>query len=66
MNHLSPPISVFQIAVWDGGDIGNFAGGIFLDDGENLKRSDFDHSNLFQSKKHHSVNAEHQLKSKLT
>ena len=30
-----------------------------------LKRSACDHSNPFQSKKHHSVNIEHQLKSKL-
>ena len=31
----------------------------------NLTRSDFDHSNLFQSQKQHSVNTEHRLKWKL-
>ena len=31
-------------------EIGNFAGGIFSLGGGNLTRSDFDHSNLFQSK----------------
>ena len=36
----------------------------FLPGGGHLKRSAFDHSSLFQSKKH-SVNIEHQLKSKL-
>ena len=35
----------------------NTAGGIFLPDGENLRRSDFDDSEI--------VNTEHQLKSKL-
>ena len=34
----------------------NTAGGIFLPDGENLRRSDFDNSEI--------VNTEHQLKSK--
>ena len=40
-------------------------GGIFLPGGENLRRSDFDDSNLFQRQKHHLVNTEHQLKAKL-
>ena len=31
------------------GKVRNFAGGIFLLGGGNLQRSDFDHSNLFQS-----------------
>ena len=47
-------ISVFQIDLRDGGnppsgEMRNFAGEIFLLDGGNLKRSDFDDSNLFQS-----------------
>ena len=41
------------------------AGGNFLTDGEILRRSGFDDSNIFQSKKQHFVNIEHQLKSKL-
>ena len=48
-----------------GGKIGNFAGGIFLPGGENLRRSDFANLNLFHSCKQHSVDTEHQLKSKL-
>ena len=43
----------------------NFLGEDFLFVGRNLRRSDFDHSNLFQSLKQHSVNTEHWLKSKL-
>ena len=39
-------------------------GGFNLYDGGNL-RSDFDHSNLFQGLKQHSVNIEHGLNSKL-
>ena len=39
---------VFQI-VLRGGGIRNFAGGIFLPGEGNLRRSDFDNSNLFQS-----------------
>ena len=31
----------------------------------NLRKKAFDHSNIFQSKKYHYVNIEHQLKSKL-
>ena len=38
---------------------------ILLSDGGNLIGSNFDHSNLFQSQKQHSVNIEHRLKSKL-
>ena len=38
---------VFQI-VLRGRGMGNLPGGIFLSGGENLKRSDFGHSNLFQ------------------
>ena len=38
--------------------------GITSSSGGHLRRSAFDHSSLFQSKKH-SVNTEHQLKSKL-
>ena len=41
------------------------AGVNFLSGGEQLRRSAFDHWSLFQSKKHHSVNIEHQLKLKL-
>ena len=48
-----------------GGGIRNFAGEIFLPGEGNLRRSDFDNSNLFQSLKQLSVNTEHQLKSKL-
>ena len=33
--------------------------GTFSLGGENLSRSDFDHLNLFQSYKHHSVNIEY-------
>ena len=49
-----------------GGGIGNFTrvGGIFLSGEGNLRRIDFDNSNLFQSEKQLSVNTEHQLKSK--
>ena len=32
-----------------GRGIGNFTGGMFLPDEENLRRSDFDDSNFFQS-----------------
>ena len=39
---------------------------IFLPGEENLRRSDFDDSNLFQSWKQPSVKTKHQLKSKLT
>ena len=47
--------------------MGNFHGGKFnLYGNVNLRRSDFDHSNLFQCQKQHSVNIEHWLKSKLT
>ena len=38
---------VLQIALGVG--MGHFAGGFFLLGGENLRRSDFDHSNVFQS-----------------
>ena len=61
---------VFQIA-WRSGEeslvrgMGSFAEGLFLLRGRNLMRSDFNHSNLFQCLKQHSVNIEHQLKSKL-
>ena len=52
---ISPIISVFQIVLRGTHEnslsrgIGNFAGEIFLLSGGNLKRSDFEHSNLFQS-----------------
>ena len=39
--------------------------GIFLLDGGNLRKSNLDHLNLFQSWKQLSVNTEHKLKSKL-
>ena len=39
--------------------------GIFLPGGENLRRIDFDDSEIFQSWKEHFANTEHQLKSKL-
>ena len=45
-----------------------YKGWIFLSGGGYLRRSTFDHSNLFQGKKHPYVNQlkfEHQLKSKL-
>ena len=42
----------------------NFAGGTFLLGGGNLRRSAFNHSNLFENKKQHSVNTEHRLTSK--
>ena len=48
-----------------GEGIENFAGGTFLSGGGNLRRSNFDDLNLFQSQKQLSVNTEHQLKSKL-
>ena len=44
--------------------MGNFTGEISLSGSGNL-RSAFNHSNLFQSEKQHSVNNEHRLKSKL-
>ena len=37
-------------------------GWIFLSGGGHLRRSAFDHLNLYQSKKQYSVNTEHQLK----
>ena len=46
--------------------MGNFAGEFNLYDDGNLRRSDFDHLNLFQGQKQHSVSVEYQLKSKLT
>ena len=42
-----------------------FQGEIFLLGVENLRRSEFDYLNLFQSLEQHSVNAEHQLKLEL-
>ena len=48
-----------------GGGGGGGGGGIFLLVGGNPRRSDFDHSNLFQSYKQVSVNTEYRLKSKL-
>ena len=64
---------VFQIEVGGGGDSpavegggdGKFCWGVNLDGGVNLRRTDFDHSNLFQGQKKLSVNSEHRLKSKL-
>ena len=44
---------------------GKFCWGDFLSGGGNLTRSDFDHLNLFQNYKQHSVNIEHLLKLKL-
>ena len=44
---------------------GKFCWGVNLDGGVNLRRIDFDHSNLFQGQKKLSVNSEHRLKSKL-
>ena len=45
----------------------NFAGEDFflLGDG-NLRRSDFDHSNVFQSQKQHSVNIDRRIKFKIS
>ena len=64
---------VFQIALKDAGNKsplveGNrkfYLGWIFLSAGGYLRRHAFDHSTFCQSKKHHSVNIEHQLKSQL-
>ena len=39
--------------------------GNLLPGGENMRRSDFDDSKIFESKKQHFVNPEHRLKSKL-
>ena len=47
------------------GENGKFCWGFFLFGGGNLRRSDFDHLNLFQSLKQHSVHIDHHLKSKL-
>ena len=47
------------------GKMENFAGRTMLLGSWNPRRSAFDHSNLFQSLKQHSVNIEHRLKSKL-
>ena len=44
-----PLYCVFQIVV-SGRGMGNLPVGIFLLGGENLTRSDFDHSNLFKAK----------------
>ena len=52
---ISPIISVFQIVLRGKQEIplsrgiGNFAGGVFLSSGGNLRRSDFEHLNLFES-----------------
>ena len=46
-------------------EMGNFTGRTMLLGSWNPRRSAFDHSNLFQSLKQHSVNIEHRLKSKL-
>ena len=45
--------------------MGNFGRGIYLLGSGNLTRKDFDHSNLFQSLKQHSVDTERRQKSKL-
>ena len=47
------------------GKMENLAGRTMLLGSWNPRRSAFDHSNLFQSLKQHSVNIEHRLKSKL-
>ena len=47
---------VFQIGLMGGRGMGNFAGKDFLLGGWILRRSDFKHSNIFQSKKQLSVN----------
>ena len=45
-----------------GGGMGNFTkAGVIFSAGEHLWRSAFDHLNLFQFKKHHSVDIERQL-----
>ena len=44
------------------GGIANFTDGCFLPGEGNLRRRDFDDSNLFQSLKKPSVNTQHQLK----
>ena len=46
--------------------MGNFAGENFLLGGGNMKRGDFDNSNLFQSLRQYSVNIKHQLKIKIS
>ena len=43
-----------------------FLGEFTLYGGENLRRSDFDHPNLIQGQKQHSVNMQYWFKSKLT
>ena len=55
-----PLTRVFQIGV---GEI--LLGRFKLYDGGNLRRSDFDHLNLFQGQKQYSVNIENWLKSKM-
>ena len=47
-NKFGPLPRVFQIVLRDRG-MGKLPGGIFLPAGGNLTRSDFGHSNLFQS-----------------
>ena len=47
------------------GRVENFTKGAFFSDSGHLRKSTFDHSSFFQSKKHQSKNIEHQLKSKL-
>ena len=42
------------------GEWGILLGGDFFSAGKHLRRSAFDHSNLFEIKKHHYVNTEHQ------
>ena len=66
VDKLATNSMVFQIAVKSEREseillVGQF----FLAGGGNLRRSGFDHSNYFKSQKQLSVNAEHQLKSKL-
>ena len=52
-----------RVSGWGESEI--FFGKIFLLGGKNLRWSDFDHLNLFQSYKQHSLNIEYWLKSKL-
>ena len=63
LNAYMPLTRIFQIRVSGipliGGGWEILLGGFNLYDGGILRRSDFDHSNLFQGLKQHSINIEH-------
>ena len=61
----SPPTPPFHPPTLPQLKVNGIAKGFNLYGVGDLRRSNFDHLNLFQSQKQHSVNIEHRLKSKL-